>query len=90
MMTGRVSTLISVKSGLIESIMTRTPIIVHTDVMNCVRLCCSVFAIVSRSFVTRLITSPVRFACRSSSMVGDEVFFVHVLAHVVHDFLRDV
>ncbi len=44
--------------GLIQNIITSTPMIVVNDVMICVRLCCSVLAMLSMSFVTRLSVSP--------------------------------
>ena len=50
-------------SGLIESIMTSTPMTVNSAVMSWVRLCWSVWEMLSMSFVTRLRMSP--RGCRS-------------------------
>src|SRR5208337_2815712 len=55
---GRVTRAISVSQGLIVTIITRTPMIVHTEVMSWVRLCCKVVLMLSISLVTRLIISP--------------------------------
>ena len=57
-LTGSTTTVISVRRGLMVSIMTMIPTIVTRDVMICVRLCCSVVAMLSMSFVTRLMISP--------------------------------
>ena len=48
----------SVRIQLIVSIITMTPTSVNSDVSNCVRFCCSVPLMLSRSFTARLITSP--------------------------------
>ena len=58
MATGRVTRAISVSQGLIVTIMTRTPTMVHTEVMSWVRLCCRVVLMLSMSLVTRLMISP--------------------------------
>ncbi|MNJ56169.1 hypothetical protein D3C77_517020 [compost metagenome] len=58
MLSGIVNTAISVISGLIEIIITITPMIVRIEVINCVMLCCRVELILSISFVTRLKISP--------------------------------
>ncbi len=55
---GTTSTEISASSGLMVSIMMRTPMIVSADVMICVRLCCSDCEMLSMSLVMRLRTSP--------------------------------
>ena len=61
--TGRMSSAISVILGLIESIMTSTPIIVVTLVINWVTLWFRLWPSVSTSFVMRDRTSPtVRFS----------------------------
>ncbi|MNE93105.1 hypothetical protein D3C80_1909090 [compost metagenome] len=57
-LTGKVKTAISVISGLIDSIIANTPMIVSTAVISWVKLCCNVELILSTSFVTRLNISP--------------------------------
>jgi hypothetical protein len=56
--TGITSSDMSARIGLIQNIIARTPMMVAMDVMICVRLCCSVPAMLSMSFVTRLRVSP--------------------------------
>ena len=56
--SGTVSSEISARIGLIVSIMNRTPNTVRTDVMSWVRLCCSVWLMLSMSLVTRDRMSP--------------------------------
>ena len=56
--TGTVISEITASSGLIVSIMIRTPTTVRTDVISWVRLCCSVWLMLSMSLVTRLRMSP--------------------------------
>ena len=58
MLSGSVRTMTSVRIQLIVSIITMTPISVSTDVSSCVRFCCSVPLMLSRSLTARLITSP--------------------------------
>ena len=55
---GTASSETTASSGLIGSIMIRTPMIVSSDVISWVRLCWSVWPMLSMSFVTRLSTSP--------------------------------
>ena len=45
-------------SGLIQNIITRTPMIVHSAVISWVRVCWSELAMLSMSLVTRLRVSP--------------------------------
>ena len=49
---------IAASSGLIQIIIARMPMMVNTAVMICVRLCCSVLAMLSMSLVKRLSVSP--------------------------------
>ncbi len=56
--SGMHSTEMPASSGLMVSIMTSTPMIVSTDVMICVRLCCSDCEMLSMSLVMRDSTSP--------------------------------
>ena len=58
MLIGSVRTMTSVRIPLIVSIMTMTPTSVSADVSSCVRFCCSVELMLSRSFTARLSTSP--------------------------------
>ena len=55
---GTASSEITASSGLIVSIMISTPMTVRTDVMSWVRLCWSVWLMLSMSLVTRLRMSP--------------------------------
>ncbi len=58
MLSGSVSTMAMVRIQLMVSIMMMTPTSVSTDVSSCVRFCCSVPLMLSRSLTARLITSP--------------------------------
>jgi len=58
MLSGIVRMTTSVRIQLIVSIMMMMPRRLSTDVSNCVRFCCSVPLMLSRSFTARLITSP--------------------------------
>ena len=58
MLSGSVRIVTSVRIQLIVSIITMTPMSVSTDVSSCVRFCCSVPLMLSRSLTARLITSP--------------------------------
>ena len=55
---GMTSSEISDSSQLMVSIMMSTPMMVSTDVMICVALCCSDCEMLSMSLVMRLSTSP--------------------------------
>ena len=61
---GRIRTATSVISGLIDSIMTSTPMSVVTEVINCVALWFKLCPSVSTSFVTRESTSPTGFVSK--------------------------
>ena len=56
--SGTVSSEIAASSELIQNIMASTPMTVSTAVMICVRVCCSVLAMLSMSLVTRERMSP--------------------------------
>ncbi|MNY42299.1 hypothetical protein D3C86_1771730 [compost metagenome] len=73
MLSGKVTMVANVSSGLIVSIMMIIPINVTTDVISCVKLCCIVEEIVSTSFVARLIVSPWLLASKKES--GTRVSF---------------
>ena len=55
---GTTSSEMNASSGLIVSIMIRTPTTVSSDVISWVRLCWSVWLMLSMSLVTRLRMSP--------------------------------
>ena len=55
---GTTSREITARSGLIENIMISTPMTVNTEVISWVRLCWSVWEMLSMSLVTRLRMSP--------------------------------
>ncbi len=55
---GSVSTTTRVSRALMVSISTMMPISVTTDVISCVRFCCSVLLILSMSLTARLRISP--------------------------------
>ncbi len=55
---GTIRSEITARRGLIQNIMIRTPITVKKAVMSWVRLCWSVWAMLSMSLVTRLRMSP--------------------------------
>ena len=56
--SGTVSSEMMARIGLIQSIIARTPMIVHSAVMSWVSVCWSEFAMLSMSLVTRLSVSP--------------------------------
>ena len=56
--SGTVRSEMTASSGLMRNIISRIPITVNSDVMSWVRLCWSVFEMLSMSFVTRLRMSP--------------------------------
>ena len=58
MLSGSVRRVTSVRIQLMVSIMMVTPTSVSTDVSNCVRFCCRVPLMLSRSFTARLMISP--------------------------------
>ena len=58
MLSGSVTTTTRVSSGLMVSIIMMTPMTVTTEVINCVRLCCSVVLMLSMSLTARLRISP--------------------------------
>ena len=58
MLSGSVRTMPTVSIQLMLSIITITPTSVSTDVSSCVRFCCRVPLMLSRSLTARLITSP--------------------------------
>ena len=70
---GITSSEMSASSGLIQSIIASTPMIVATDVMIWVRLCCRVLAMLSMSLVTRLSVSP--RGCVSKYLSGSRASF---------------
>ena len=55
---GTASSEMTASSGLMRTIITSTPMTVRTDVMSWVRLCWSVWPMLSMSLVTRLRMSP--------------------------------
>ena len=57
-LSGSVSTTTTVSIELMVSIMTMTPMSVITEVISCVRFCCSVLLMLSMSLTARLRTSP--------------------------------
>ena len=56
--SGTATSAMVARSGEIQNIMPSTPMIVSTDVMSMLSVCCSVWAMLSVSFVARLSTSP--------------------------------
>ncbi len=56
--TGTARTEMQASNGLMVSIMMSTPMMVRMAVMSCVRLCWSVWPMLSMSLVTRLSRSP--------------------------------
>ena len=56
--SGTVSSEMTASSGLIQSMIARTPMIVHTAVISWVIVCWSELAMLSMSLVTRLSVSP--------------------------------
>ena len=60
--SGTVSSEMTASSGLIQNIIARTPMIVHSAVMSWVSVCCSEFAMLSMSLVTRLSDVAARMA----------------------------
>ncbi len=56
-----------VSSQLIVSIMMMMPITVSTEVISCVRFCCSVLLMLSRSLTARLMISPWVFESKNRS-----------------------
>ena len=71
--SGTVTSAIRASSQLIHSIMARTPTTVSTDVTIWLKPCCSVVAMLSTSFVTRLKTSPCE--CLSKYLRGRRASF---------------
>ena len=57
-LSGSVRTIPTVSTQLMVSIITMTPISVSTEVRSCVRFCCRVPLMLSRSLTARLMTSP--------------------------------
>ena len=56
--TGTVTSAISASSGEIQNIIASTPTMVSSEVTSWLRVCCSVWAMLSMSLVARLSTSP--------------------------------
>ncbi len=56
--SGTVSSEMTARSGLIQTIIASTPMTVSSAVMSCVSVCCRVVEMLSMSLVTRLSTSP--------------------------------
>ena len=75
-------------SGLIQSIIASTPMIVQTAVMSWVRVCCSELAMLSMSLVTRLRMSPRGWLVVVAQRQARELR-VDVPSHPVDGPLRD-
>ena len=87
-LSGSVRTTTSVRTQLIVSIMMMMPMTVSSDEISCVRFCCSVLLMLSRSFTARLRISPCVRESKNLQRQARELG-LDFLAHRIYGLLRD-
>jgi hypothetical protein len=80
--SGSTSRDMAANSGEMKNIMPSTPMMVSTAVMSWVRLCCSEFAMLSMSLVTRLRMSPRAWPSKYDS--GSRAIFSSTLLRILY------